>query len=178
MSELPDLIQHSVLARIKTATTSAERAKLAEEAFEMVDDDRFPREIPRFMAELPFVGSDNDIQQRIAGAILVAEDPDAQQERSTTAAKDMVEVGSVKVWNIWVAPSNLDEGSGAYLLIDCTVGSAQDHRIINSGAWQICARLARAYADDKLPLWGAFAAVGGTGRKGNPVLTFVGEDQF
>lgn len=157
--------------------TPAERAKAQAVLMERVDDDRFTKPVPRFLTVLPFGGDDDEITDRIASAILVAEDADtAQGEQGTTAGKELVGQ-KITVWDLRVLDGDKPGGWGAFLLLDVTVGDDEVHRVVNTGAKQVVARLANAWARDELPLTGAFAEIDGTGKRGNAAITFVAEER-
>lgn len=165
----------SIMARLGAKLAPAERAKLQAQAMERVEDPRFERPVPRFLLDLPFGGDGDEITDRIASAVLVAEDPDEMQNMSgTTAGKDLVRK-PVTVWDLRVLPGDKPGGWGAFLLLDITVGDSEEHVIVNTGAKQVVARLARCWAEGQLPVRGAFAEIDGTGRQGNAALAFVVE---
>lgn len=164
-----------ILAQLAGKLTPAERAKLQAASMERVEDERFGHPIPRFLLDLPFGGDGDEITDRIASAVLVAEDPDEMQNMSgTTAGKDLVRK-PVTVWDLRVLPGDKPGGWGAFLLLDITVGDSEEHVIVNTGAKQVVTRLARCWADGQLPVRGAFAEIDGTGRQGNAALAFVVE---
>ena len=175
---LPALPEASVLGLLRQELTSAERAKIQAAAMEPTEDERFPRPVPRFLTELPYGGDDDDITDRIAMSVLVAADPDqAQADAGTVAGKDLVGQ-AVVVWDLRVLAGDKPGGWGAYLLLDVTVGDSDEHVVCNTGAKQAVARLARCWVDGDLPVKGAFAEIGGTGKRGNPAVTFVTEPPF
>ena len=175
---LPALPEASVLGLLRQPLSGAERAKLQASAMEKVEDERFYRAVPRFLTELPFGGDDDEITDRIAASVLVAEDPDtAQSDNGTMNGKSMVGL-SVVVWDIRVLPGEKPGGWGAYLLLDVTVGDSDDHVVANTGAKQAVTRLARCWVDGELPVKGSFAEIAGTGRNGNAAITFITEPMF
>ena len=172
------LPESSVLARIKTVKSAEERSQLQIEAMTLVDDDRFSRPVPRFLLELPFGGDSDEITDRIASAILVADDPDAAQgDAGSQAGKDLT--GKVAtVHDLLVMPSNpqkVKESKGwpAYLLLDVTIGDDPAHIVVNTSAKQAVVRLARAWADGHLPITGSFSEIPGTN-----AVTFIVEPAF
>lgn len=175
---LPALPDSSVLGLLRQEMSGAERAKLQTAMMERVDDERFPRQVPRFLTELPFGGDDDEITDRIAAMILVAEDPQqAQSDAGTLAAKDLVGQ-SVIVWDLRVLPGEKPGGWGAYLLLDVTMGDSDEHVVCNTGAKQAVTVLARTWVDGLLPCRGAFTEIAGTGRRGNAAVTFITEPAF
>lgn len=178
MTKDVDTYQIPTLARIVAAKTPAERAKLQSEAVEKITDDRFSRPVPRFITELPHTGSDEEIALRIASAVLVAEDPESVQDGGETIASKTITGRKVIVHDLRAMDSDKEGGVGAYLLLDVTVGDDEVHQIVTTGAIQAMARLARAYAEDGLPITGAFEEIPGTGSKGSPALTFRVEKPF
>ena len=178
MTTLPDVPLGGTLRAIGQATTPAERAKLQAAAMEHVTDDYFERPVPRWIAELPRSGDDAEVQERIAAAVLVAEDPDkAQDEGGTDASKELVNK-RLTVWDLRVSKSEKEGGVGAFLILDYTIGDDEVHKVATTGAVQAMARLARAWADDDLPITGSFSAIPGTGAKGSPALTFLAQPDF
>lgn len=158
--------------------TPAERAKAQAALMERVEDERFTKPVPRFLTHLPFGGDDDEITDRIASAILVAEDPEeAQNEQGTTAGKDLVGK-RITVWDLRVLDGDKPGGWGAFLLLDVTVGDDEVHKVVNTGAKQVVGRLANAWAKGELPITGTFAEIDGTGKRGNAAITFVAEPSF
>lgn len=161
-----------------TQTSPAERAKAQAALMEKVADDRFHVDVPRFLTLLPFGGDNDEITDRIASAILVADDPDKEQDESgTTAGKDLVG-HTVTVWDIRVVPGKKPGGWGAYLLFDFTRDGSEVHEVGNTGAKQAVARLANAWAKGELPVTGTFSEIAGTGDAGNAAVTFIAEPAF
>jgi hypothetical protein len=167
MSKEIVLHQSTVLARIKTAATPEERAVLQAEAMTLVEDDRFPRPLPRFLIELPYGGDSDEITDRIASAILVSEDPDAAQaEGGSMAGKDMIGKKAT-VHDLVVLPTNPEKVKGkggwpCYLLLDVSLDDDPARYVVNTGAKQAVTRLARAWADNQLPVSGVFTEIPGT----------------
>ena len=163
---------------LRADITPAERAKAQAALMERVDDERFSRPVPRFITFLPFGGDDDEITDRIASAILVAEDPDeAQTQQGTTAGRDLIGK-TCTVWDLRVLDGEKPGGWGAYLILDVTVGDDEVHRVVNTGAKQVVARLANAWAAGQLPLRGVFAEIDGTGKRGNAAVTFIAEPEL
>ena len=175
---LPALPEASVLGLLRQPLSSAERAKVQAAAMEPTEDERFGRPVPRFLTEMPYGGDDDDITDRIAMSVLVAADPDqAQADAGTVAGKSLVGEPII-VWDLRVLAGDKPGGWGAYLLLDVTVGDSDEHVVCNTGAKQAVARLARCWVDGDLPVKGAFAEIGGTGRRGNAAVTFITEPMF
>lgn len=175
---LPTLPEASVLGLLRQPLSGAERAKLQAAAMERVEDERFPRPVPRFLTELPYGGDDDEITDRIAASVLVAEDPDtAQSESGTLAGKGLVGK-SVVVWDLRVLAGEKPGGWGAFLLLDVTVDDSDEHLVANTGAKQAVTRLARCWVDGELPVKGSFAEIAGTGKNGNAAVTFITEPPF
>lgn len=176
-----DMVKHeqNPLVQLHTGqVTPEERAKAQAALMEKVEDERFTAMVPRFLTLLPFGGDNDEITDRIASMILVAEDPDkAQDESGTTAGKDLVGK-TVTVWDIRVVPGKKPGGWGAYLLFDFTRKDSEVHEVGNTGAKQAVGRLANAWAKGELPLTGAFSEIDGTGAAGNAAVTFIGEPAF
>jgi len=163
---------------VPAGATPAERAKAQAFLMERQDDERFGRPVPRFITYLPFGGDDDEITDRIASAILVAEDPDeAQTQQGTTAGRDLIGK-TVTIWDLRVLDGEKPGGWGAYLILDVTVGDDEIHRVVNTGAKQVVARLANAWAAGQLPLRGVFAEIDGTGKRGNAAVTFIAEPEL
>jgi hypothetical protein len=175
---MPELAKpdNNVLAALHHSDPDpAERAKAQTLLMERVEDERFSRPVPRFITALPFGGDDDEITDRIAAAILVASDADeAQSQTGTTAGKDLIGK-TVTVWDLRVLDGEKPGGWGAYVILDVTVGDDEVHRVVNTGAKQVIARLANAWAQDELPIRGTFAEIDGTGKRGNAAVTFVAE---
>lgn len=175
---LPALPEASVLGLLRQPLSGAERAKLQVAMMERVEDDRFTRPVPRFLTELPYGGDDDEITDRIAASVLVAEDPDlAQSESGTLAGKGLVGQTLI-VWDLRVLAGEKPGGWGAYLLLDVTLDGSEEHLVANTGAKQALTRLARAWVDGELPVKGAFAEIPGTGRNGNAAVAFITEPPF
>ena len=175
---LPAVPAHSVFGLMRSELTLAERAKLQTQAMERVDDSRFGRSVPLFLTELPFGGDNDEITDRIAAAILLADDPDAaQSEQGTVSGQDLVGK-TVTVWDLRVMPGQMDGGWGAYLLLDVTIGDDPRHVVATTGAKQAVTRLARSWADGDLPAKGSFAHIPNTGKGREPAVMFVCEPAF
>lgn len=175
---LPAVPESSVFGLLRKQLSPEDRAKLQSQAMERVEDERFPRPVPLFLTELPFGGDDDEITDRIAAAVLMADDPDAaQSDQGTVAGKDLVGE-TIVVWDLRVMAGEKTGGWGAYLLLDVTVGDSQDHVVANTGAKQAVTRLARCWADGELPARGAFTTIPNTGKRGEPALTFMCEPAF
>lgn len=174
-----EIHQNNALATLLTSGASpAERAKAQNVLMEKIEDQRFKKPVPRFLTMLPFGGDDDEITDRIASAILVADDADeAQNQQGTTAGKELVGQ-RVTVWDLRVLDGDKPGGWGAFLLLDVTVGDDEVHKVVNTGAKQVVARLANAWAKDELPITGTFAEIDGTGKRGNAAVTFVAEPTF
>lgn len=177
-SKAVDVPMTGALDAIKHAKTPADRAKLQQYAMELITAKGFARPVPRFATELPFVGDDTEVQLRIAGAILVAEDPDAAQTESGAEASKELLGRPLTVWDLRVAPSDKEGGLGAFLILDVTEEHGEVHKVVTTGAMQAIVRLARAWVDDELPLQGSFSSVPNTGRQGTPVITFIADKAF
>lgn len=176
--DVAPVVTGGVLEHIKHAKTPEARAELQAQAMGLVDSDRFPRPVPRFLTELPYGGDSDEITDRIAGAILVADDPDAAQaDAGSQAGKDLIGTKAT-VHDLAVMPSNPQKvqqtrGWPAYLLLDVTLGDGQAHIVVNTGAKQAVVRLARAWADGELPISGVFTEIPGTN-----AVTFIAEPTF
>ena len=178
MTNLPDVPMEGTLKALATTKDAAALAKLQNAASELVTVEGFPRPIPRWLSELPRSGDDGEVQARIAASVLFAPDPDkAQEGGGTEASKDMLNT-SLTVWDLRISPSDKEGGVGCFAILDVTVGDEDAHHVMTTGAIQAIARLARAWAEDKLPVTGSFAAIEGTGSKGSPAITFLVERAF
>lgn len=171
---LPSIPMGGTLRAIASATTPAEKAKLQAAAVELVSDDRFPKPVPRFIAELPHVGSDEEVQLRIAASLLTAEDPDAEDVTASGESSKGIVGKPLTVHDLRTSASAKERGVGAFLILDVTFDDEDEHKVVTTGAVQAMTRLARAWADDDLPLRGAFTHVPGTGGEAkDPVITFM-----
>jgi hypothetical protein len=170
---LPERLEGKSLELLTGASTPEERRAIQAYSLERVEDERFERPVPRFLTELPFAGDDDEITDRIAGAILVAEDPTAAQEQAgTTGSKDVLNK-TLTIWDLRVNSGALEGGWGAYLLLDVSLDGEDEHFLVNTGSKQIITHLANRWAYGQLPIRGAFAAIGGTGKRGNAALAFI-----
>ena len=175
---LPAVPVASVFGQLRKALSPEERAKLQYQAMERVEDERFKRPVPLFLTQLPFGGDADEITDRIAASILLADDPDAAQaDNGTVAGKDLVGE-QVVVWDLRVLPGVKSGGWGAFLLLDVTVGTNPVHVVANTGAKQAVVRLARCWSDGELPVKGSFATIAGTGKNGEPAIAFICEPAF
>lgn len=178
MPNQPDVPRASTLEMMAKKPSKGEAVVLQKQMMEYVVDDRFTRTVPRFMTELPYGGDNDEITDRIAAQVFFADDPDAATSK-TVAAKDLVGVkGGVTIHDIRVNDGNLEGGWGAYLLMDITVGTSEDHVIANTGAKQVITRLARAWAEGALPITGAFTQIATAGASGNAPVAFIAEQPF
>lgn len=173
-----DVPMGGALKALAGKLTPAERAKFQQHLSEQVTDERYDKPVPRWVLELPQAGDDDEVQARIASALLVAENPDtAQTESGSETSKELLN-RQLTVWDLRASKSRKEGGVGAFLILDVTEGDDEVHKVVTTGAIQAMARLARCWADDQLPVTGAFAAVPGTGDKGTPVITFIVETAF
>jgi hypothetical protein len=168
----------SVLGMIVTPGETVSRQALAAASMDRVEDERFHRPVPRFLTELPWGGDDDEITDRLAAAVLVAEDPDKAQQESGTIKGASLVGKAITVHDLRVMDGNLEGGWGAYLLLDVTLHGSEDHLVVNTGAKQIVTRLARCWAEGQLPVDGAICELAGTGKQGNKALAFVVEGRF
>lgn len=175
MTNLPALPENSILTAMTSEASPAERAKAVSQGMRLHQDPRFTRPVPLFMSALPYIGDDEEVQDRIAAQLFLADDPDAQStDARTIAAKDFC--GKAIVVNDIRTNEAAEKGRwGAYLLIDATIVDTGERQVFNTGAPQAIVRLAIAHARGEFPLKGAFAEVAGTGRGGNAVVTFIAE---
>lgn len=178
MTNLPDLPKNSPLAKVASAKTPADREKAKALAGNYVSDAYFKEAVPAFFLDLPH-GDDNDaITDRIALNALVAENPDQLAEESgSTAMRDLVNVPIV-VWDIRAMAGGMDSGWKAYLIFDFTRGNDDFHEVGNTGAKQIVVRLARAFAEGRLPIKGRVVEIGRGSSSGNKPLAFIAEEDF
>jgi hypothetical protein len=175
---LPELAPDGALETVREARTSAERQKAAQVAGQYVTNDYFREAVPAFFLDLPHGDDNQEISDRIALQTMTAEDPDAVAEQGgTTAMKDLVN-RTIVVWDIRAMRGGLDAGWKAYLIFDYTEGDSDYHRVGNTGAKQVVARLARAYADGGFPLKGRVCEISRSGGSGNKPLAFVAEEGF
>lgn len=178
MTNIEQHKDNALVALHTSSITPQERAKAQVALMERVEHERFSKPVPRFLTMLPFGGDDDDITDRIASAILVADDADqAQNEQGTTAGKELVGK-TITVWDLRVLDGDKPGGWGAFLLLDVTIGDDEVHKVVNTGAKQAVGRLANAWAKGELPLRGCFTEIEGTGKRGNAAITFVAEPSF
>lgn len=175
MTNLPALPDDSILNLMATAPDMRERVNHVRLGMELVQDVRFTRPVPRFMVDLPWVGDDEDVQYRIAAQLFLADDPDKVDDGPATRASKDITGKSVEVNAVLTNETDMDKGWGAYLLVHCTDLDTGETFVASTGAPQAIIRLAIGYARGEFPLKGAFAGVAGTGRNGNPVVTFIAE---
>lgn len=169
---------NALVALHTSGVTPEERAKMQTALMERVEDSRFSKPVPRFLTLLPFGGDDDDITDRIASSILVAEDADAAQaEQGTTAGKDLIGK-RITVWDLRVLDGDKPGGWGAFLLLDVTIGDEEVHKVVNTGAKQAVGRLANAWAKGELPITGVFTEIETSGSGKNAPVTFVAEPAF
>ena len=178
MSNLPDLPKGSPLALVASAKTDAQREKAKALAGNYTTSPYFKEAVPAFFLDLPH-GDDNDtMTDRIALNALVAENPDQLAEGGTSMAmRDLVNVPIV-VWDIRAMAGGMDSGWKAYLIFDFTRGNDDFHEVGNTGAKQIVVRLARAFAEGKLPLKGRVVEISRGTSSGNKPLAFIAEEDF
>jgi hypothetical protein len=178
VTNLPDLPKNSALAAVRSAQTDADRQKARFLAGQYTTDDYFTEPVPAFFLDLPHGDQNDEISDRIALANLVAEDPDrAAQEAGTTALKDLVNIPIV-VWDVRAMRGGLESGWNAYLILDFTRGNDDWHEVGNTGAKQVVVRLARAFADGRLPIKGRVIEIARGGSSNNKPLAFIAEEDF
>ena len=178
MTNLPGLPKNSPLALVAKAKTPADRQKAMSLAGNYVSNEYFREPVPAFFLDLPHGDSTDEITDRIALAALVAENPDQlAAESGSTAMRDLVNIPIV-VWDIRAMAGGMDSGWKAFLIFDFTRGNDDYHEVGNTGAKQIVVRLARAYAEGRLPLKGRVVEISRGGSGGNKPLAFVAEEDF
>lgn len=178
MTEMEKHKENPLVALHQGQTDAATRAKAQAALMERVTDERFAKPVPLFLTHLPYGGDDDEITDRIASAILVAEDPEeAQNQQGTTAGKDLIGK-TVTVWDLRVLDGTKPGGWGAFLLLDVTVGDDEVHKVVNTGAKQVVTRLANAWARGELPITGTFSEIETSGTGKNPPIAFVAEPAF
>lgn len=178
MANKPAVPATNVLSLVASAKTDADREKAKSLAGNYTTSEYFREAVPAFFLDLPH-GDDSDaITDRIAMAALVAENPDALAEGGgSTAMRDLVNVPIV-VWDIRAMAGGMDSGWKAYLIFDFTRGNDDLHEVGNTGAKQIVVRLARAFADGKLPIKGRVVEISRGNSGGNKPLAFIAEEDF
>ena len=175
MTEIVKMNNVELRSAFQADLTPEERATRQAVAMEMVADERFKRKLPRFALALPYGGDPDEIALRLAGAVLVAEDPDEKGD-GPLSSQDLVHpVVPVTVWDLCVMPSDQPNGLAFYLMLDVTVGGDPERKVVNTGAPQAITRLARAWFDGGLPIRGAFAEIEGTGKRGSAAITFIAD---
>jgi hypothetical protein len=178
VTNLPALPDGTLLAQLRAADRPETKLTVQRELVALVDDARFPKPVPAFMTELPFIGTDLEIQLRIGSIMFTAEDPDKiQAAEGTLSSKDLVGK-TMTVWDVRTAPSDKEGPLGGYLICDATMGDDLDHKAVTAGGPAAMIRLATAWCFGRLPLTGAFAYIPGTGDKGTPAVTFVAETKL
>jgi hypothetical protein len=175
---LPELAPNGALNAVREAKTPDQRQKAANLAGQYTTSPYFREPVPAFFLDLPHGGDNEEITDRIALQALTAEDPDdVLAEGGTRSMQDLVNVPIV-VWDIRAMAGGMDQGWKAYLIFDYTEGDSDYHRVGNTGAKQVVARLARAYCDGALPLKGRVCEISRSGGSGNKPLAFVAEEDF
>jgi hypothetical protein len=175
---LPELAPNGALNAVREAKTPDQRQKAANLAGQYTTSPYFTEPVPAFFLDLPHGDDNEEISDRIALQTMTAEDPDAVlSEGGTTPLKDLVN-RSIVVWDIRAMRGGMDKGWQAYLIVDYTEGDSDYHRVGNTGAKQVVARLARAYCDGQLPLKGRVCEISRAGGSGNKPLAFVAEEDF
>ena len=172
-TNLPALPENTTLARLQRALTPEERVALGNAVMEKVTDPRFKKPVPRFLSELPWGGNNDEITDRIAAGILVAENPDSLQDDSgTIPTKDLIGK-SLTVYQIAVLDGDKEGGWGPYLLLDITIGENPERQLGNTSSKQIITRLARAWVEGEFPLKGTVAQITTGSGGGNTPLAFI-----
>lgn len=178
MTNMPAVPKGSVLATVAKAKTDAERTKARTLAGNYVTNENFREPVPAFFLDLPFGPDNEEITDNIALNNLVSENPDQMAEGGGSVAfRDLVNK-SITVWDLRAHAGGMERGWKAYLLLDITIGDSEVHEVANTGAKQIVARLARAYADGQIPCRGRVIEVQTAGGTGNKPLAFIVESDF
>lgn len=175
MSNLPDLPKSGVFAAVNKAKSEADKAKALTLAGQYVTNANFKEPVPAFITELPFGGDNDEVTDRIALNVLTADDPDDVQSAGESINAMKLVGHEVTVWDIRVRPGSRGGGWKAYLIMDITIDGSETHQFANTGAKQVVARLARAWAEGQLPISGRVIQVGqGAGVENTP-LAFITE---
>lgn len=175
MSNLPDLPKGSALAAVVKAKTPADKTKALSLAGNYVTSPTFQEPVPAFFLDLPQDENMEAITDQIALQVLTADDPDATAEGGGSVGFRDLAGKKVTVWDLRARHGSIGAGWKAYLLLDITIGDSDEHLIANTGAKQVVTRLARAYAEGKIPVTGYVTEIANVGGSGNKPLAFVVE---
>lgn len=160
------------MAKTATETTSTE----------LVAWQGCKRPIPAFLTALPWAQTDeqaiNDIIERILKAETVA---DVIAKSSTNKFETLY--GSViTIHGFRMMPSDLDDGCGAFALVDYTLDGNTEHQLTTTSALGVLAQLSRTYQLSGFPLRCAVCEIDtGKNGKNNPVYlgpVSEGEEAF
>jgi hypothetical protein len=175
MTNLPAVPKDGGFARLAKAKSDADKAKALEMMGQYVTNEHFKEPVPAFLTELPFGGDDDETTDRIALNLFAADDPDDVGGPGESLNAMKLVGHDVVVWDIRVKPGSKGGGWKAYLLMDVTVDGSDLHQLANTGAKQVVARLARAWAEGLLPLKGRVVQINmGAGSENTP-LAFITE---
>ena len=126
--------------------------------------------IPEFLTGLPWAQSDDQAVLDIAARILQAETVEKVLEKATTVEFAELVGVPVTVHGFKMMPSPIEEGIGAYAVIDFTYADNGTHQITTTSALGVLAQLARTYQLGGFPLACAVMEIDtGKNGKNNPL---------
>jgi hypothetical protein len=178
VTNLPDLPKDSALNQLRKAKTPAEKIKAQVALGQYVTTPDFPEAVPAFFTELPFGGNDEELTDRISLNLFTSDEPDkVASEKASTGGRELVGK-SITVWDLRAMPGGMGKGWKAYLLMDVTVEDSELHQLVNTGAKQVVARLARAWCEGQIPIKGRIVEIQTSGGGEGKPLAFIAEPDF
>lgn len=136
---------------IQTAPDRMAKVAAARDALTLVAWPNLARPVPKLFADLPWVDRDEaqaDILTRLIAADSLEDALNAEDD-----LPDMVEyVGkSITIWSVTARKGDIEEGWGAYVSLDITVGKEAVHQVVNTSAAEIVVDCWRAHCERRFP---------------------------
>lgn len=137
---------------------------------ELVEWEGCERPVPKFTTALPWAHSGDEATLDIAARILTAATVEEVLARQDTVEFEKLFDVVIIVHGFRMMPSALDEGIGAYAVIDFTYDGSDKHQITTTSALGVLSQLARIYQLGGFPFACSVMEIE-TGKKGrnNPL---------
>lgn len=137
---------------------------------ELVPWEGCKRPIPQFLTLLPWAQDSDQAVTDIVNRILNAATVDDVIAQTQSDKLETLYGTVITIHGFRIMPSDLDEGIGAYAVIDYTPDGKSEHRITTTSAYGVLAQLFRTWQLSGFPLRCAVLEID-TGKKGrnNPV---------
>jgi hypothetical protein len=128
------------------------RMEASREALSLITLPDLARPVPKLFVDLPWANRE-DAQADILARIIAADTleqalggDDELPDMDTYVGKQLV------IWAVVARPGTIEEGWGAYISLDITVGDDPAHQVVNTSSAEVTVDVWRAYCEGRLPL--------------------------